>query len=76
MREHVTPMGHAPLPPLRAPSTAARSAAPRLEGRESVTFFEIGHLTQVLKGDSLAEDGSCHQQRKGARRESIQPGRR
>src|ERR1700726_3663944 len=45
-----------------------------VQGRESVTFCEIGHLTQALKGDSLAENGSCHQQRKGVRRKSIQPG--
>src|ERR1700738_859662 len=37
-------------------------------------FCEIGHLTQVLKGDALTEDGSCHQQRKGVRRKSIEPG--
>src|SRR5438270_5309029 len=45
-----------------------------MQGKESVTFCEIGHLTQALKGDSLAEDGSCHQQCKGVRRKSIQPG--
>jgi hypothetical protein len=45
-----------------------------VQGRQPVTFCEIGHLAQALKGDSLAEDGSCRQQRKGVRRKSIEPG--
>src|SRR5216110_1585058 len=32
-----------------------------VQGRESITLFKAGHLTPAPKGDSLAEDGSCHQ---------------
>src|SRR5581483_2494029 len=45
-----------------------------VQSRKPIMFGEIGHLTQVLKGDSLTQDGSCHQQRKGVRRKSIKPG--
>src|SRR5438874_11580353 len=45
-----------------------------VQGRESVMFCKIGHLAQQFKGDSLAEDGSCRQLRKGARWKSIEPG--
>ena len=45
-----------------------------VQGSQSVFFFEIGHLTEVPKGDSPVEDGSCRQKCKGMRRESIQSG--
>src|SRR5579885_83201 len=67
-----------------APSSQVLSLALRLvqqmalqhlvQSRKSVLFCEIGHLAQVLKGDSLAQNGSCHQQRKGVRRKSIKSG--
>src|SRR6266404_1374587 len=72
MREHVAPISHAPSLALRLVQQVAMQHL--VQGRESVIFCEIGHLAQVFKGDSLAEDGSCHQQRKGIRRKSIEPG--
>ena len=72
VREYVAPSSHAPALALRLVQQVAMQHL--VQGRESVIFCEIGHLTQVLKGDSLAEDGSCHQQRKGVGRKPIEPG--
>src|SRR5437868_5956970 len=72
MREYVASISHWPSPALRLKQQT--TVQHLVQGRESVMFCEIGHLTQQLKGDSLAEDGSCYQQRKGVRRKSIQPG--
>src|SRR5579875_3336725 len=69
VREHVAPGSSAPALALRLMQQVAMQHL--VQGRESVLFCEIGHLAQALKGDSLTEDGSCHQQRKGVRRTSF-----
>src|SRR5579884_1707542 len=70
MGEYVAPSSHGPSLTLRLIQQAA--VQDFVQGGKSVLFFEIGHLTQALKRDSLAEDSSCHQQGKGMRCESIQ----
>src|SRR6266699_1454075 len=72
MCEHVAPISHAPSLALRLLQQMAVQRF--VQGRESVLFCEISYLTQVCKGDSLAEDGSCQQQRRGIGREAIEPG--
>ena len=72
MGEYVAPSSHGPCLALRLMQQAA--VQDLVQGRKSVLFCEIGHLTQALKRGSLAEDRSCHQQGKGMRRESIQAG--
>src|SRR5438270_1208841 len=72
MGEYVAPSSHGPCLALRLMQQAA--VQDLVQGRKSVLFCEIGHLTQALKRGSLAEDSSCHQQGKGMRRKSIQAG--
>src|SRR5579884_665844 len=70
VRKDVAPISHWPTLALRLMQQVAMQHL--VQGRESVLFCEIGHPAQAFKGDSLAKDGSCHQQRKGVRRKSIQ----
>src|SRR5260370_26185817 len=72
MCEHVAPISHTPSLALRL--LQEMTVQRLVQSRESVVFCEIGYLTQALKGDSLAEDGSCQQQRRGVGREAIEPG--
>src|SRR5437763_15053333 len=72
MGEDVAPSSHGPSLALRLIQQA--SMQDLVQGRESVLFCEIGHLTQALNRRSLAEDSSCHQQGKAMRRESIEVG--
>src|SRR5579859_4139362 len=43
-----------------------------VQGSETVLFCEIGHPAQVFKSDTLVENGSCYQQRRGVGCETIE----
>src|SRR5690348_13341864 len=65
MSEHVAPSSHVSCLSLGLMQQATVQYL--VQCRESDFFFEIGHLAQVPKCDSPAEDGSCRQQCKGIR---------
>src|SRR5579863_2695558 len=61
MGEHVAPIGYTPSSPFVLRFLQEVTVQYFVQGKQSLPFCEISHLTQALKGGFLAENGSCHE---------------